>query len=162
MRSRSTSVKPLSPAEVREENVDALFLVWLVSRSAHDLLDATLAPAGLTGDEFALYSVLNAAGHITPTDLARWMAAPPTTVSSYVKRLESRGHVTREPNPADRRSYQVRLTPAGRKAHKVASRLFQPVRDQVVHAFGAEAEPLRETLLRLRTALDDLRHEPQS
>ncbi len=61
VRSRNKSVKPLSPAEVRDEDVDALFMVWLVSRSTEDLLDSVLAPAGLTGDEFAIYSVLTAA-----------------------------------------------------------------------------------------------------
>ena len=67
------------------------FMVWLTSRATADLLDTALAPAGLDGDEFAIYSVLTAASSITPTELARWMAAPPTTVSSYVKRFEARG-----------------------------------------------------------------------
>ena len=58
MRSRSTSVKPLSAAEVRDADVDPLFLVWIVSRSAEDLLGTVLAPVGLTGDEFAIYSIL--------------------------------------------------------------------------------------------------------
>src|SRR5664279_671734 len=49
MRSRNTSVKPLSPAEVRDADVDPLFLVWIVSRSAEDLVGTVLAPVGLTG-----------------------------------------------------------------------------------------------------------------
>ena len=83
----------LSAAEVREEGVDVTFMVWMTFRATTYLVDAALAPAGLNGDEFAIYSVLNAAPSITPTELARWMAAPPTTVSSYVKRFEARGHV---------------------------------------------------------------------
>ena len=31
-------------------------------------------------------------------------------MSSYVKRFEKRGHVVREPNPDDGRSYLIRLT----------------------------------------------------
>src|SRR5918998_4852871 len=99
-RRRSRPADGLSPAEVREENVDVTFMVWLTHRATTDLVDAALAPAGLDGDEFAIYSVLTAAQGITPTELARWMAAPPTTVSSYVKRFEARGHVQREPNPS--------------------------------------------------------------
>lgn len=158
VRSRSTSVKALSPAEVRDEDVDALFMVWLVSRSTEDLLDSVLAPAKLTGDEFAIYSVLTAAPTMTPSELARWMAAPATTVSSYVKRFEARGHVTREPNPDDRRSYRIQLTPAGRRAHQAAAALFLPVRAQVADALATEDGDVREALLRLRTVVDGIRH----
>jgi len=134
------------------------FMVWLASRATNDLIDGVLAPAGLDGDEFAIYSVLTAATSITPTELARWMAAPPTTVSSYVKRFEARGHVVREPNPADRRSYRIQLTPAGRRAHRTAAGLFIPVRTRVEEALGERAEDVREALLVLRAALDEVRH----
>jgi DNA-binding MarR family transcriptional regulator len=140
------------------ENADPLFMVWLVSRSTEDLLDALLAPAGLTGDEFAIYSMLTRSETMTPTELAGWMAAPATTVSSYVKRFESRGHVLREPNPADGRSYRIRLTSAGRRAHRAASTLFQPVREQVADALSEQDVDVRQALLKLRTIVDDLRH----
>lgn len=141
-----------------QEDVDALFLVWLVSRSTEDLLDGVLAGAGLSGDEFAIYSVLTAAPALTPTELSRWMAAPATTVSSYVKRLEARGHVAREPHPEDRRSYRIRLTPEGRRAHRAAVRLFTPVRDEVAAALADQEGAVREALLRLRAVIDSLRH----
>ena len=157
VRHRSNSVYPLSPAEVRDEGVDALFLVWLVSRSTEDLVDSLLAPVGLVADEFAIYSVLDGADGITPSDLARWMAAPATTVSSYLKRFESRGHVAREPNPDDRRSYLIRLTPAGRRAHRAAVALFRPVRGQVADALAEHDGDVREALMRLRAVVDGLR-----
>ena len=162
VRHRNVSVGGLSAREVRDEDVDVTFMVWLTSRATADLLDAVLAPAGLNGDEFAIYSVLTAAPSITPTELARWMAAPPTTVSSYVKRFEARGHVQREPNPADRRSYRIKLTPAGRRAHRAAVALFLPMRTRVADALGAQEEAVREALLTLRTVLDDLRHAASS
>jgi DNA-binding MarR family transcriptional regulator len=162
VRVRSEFVKGLAAHEVRDEDVDVTFMVWLTSRATADLLDAALAPAGLSGDEFAIYSVLTAAPSITPTELARWMAAPPTTVSSYVKRFEGRGHVLREPNPADRRSYRIRLTPAGRRAHRAAVALFLPVRTRVADALGARETDVREALLTLRTVLDDVRHHASS
>ncbi|EWT01549.1 MarR family transcriptional regulator [Intrasporangium oryzae NRRL B-24470] len=137
--------------------MDALFLVWLVARSTEDLLDSALAPSGLTGDEYAIYSVLSAAPTITPTELARWLAAPATTVSSYVKRFEARGHVTREPNPDDRRSYRIRLTPKGRRAHRAAGALFAPLRTEVAERLGSRAEDALEVLLRLRTVVDGIR-----
>jgi DNA-binding MarR family transcriptional regulator len=159
-RRRSEPGERLSAAEVREEGVDVTFMVWLTSRATTDLVDGALAPAGLDGDEFAIYSVLNAAPSITPTELARWMAAPPTTVSSYVKRFEARGHVRREPNPADRRSYLIELTAEGRRTHRAASALFNPLRTRVAAGLGDREQDVREALVALRTVLDEIRHAP--
>ena len=116
---------------------NVLFDVWLVSRATTALLDDVLRASGLDADEFAVYSVLASGDGMTPTELAHWMAAPPTTVSSYVKRFETRGHVRRVPNPEDRRSYRLRLTAAGRRVHRTAGELFLPVLDQVAGEVGA-------------------------
>ncbi len=121
MRSRSKSVKggsdrpdqsPQAPV-VPPEGTNVLFDVWLVSRATFAVLDAALAPSGLTADEFAIYSVLTSSGSMTPSELARWMAAPLTSMSSYIKRFEGRGHITRVANPADGRSYRLQLTANG-------------------------------------------------
>jgi DNA-binding MarR family transcriptional regulator len=132
-------------------------MVWLVSRATNDLLDTVVRPAGLTGDELAIYSVLAASPGITPGELSRWMAAPPTTVSSYVKRLEGRGHLTRKPHRSDRRSYRLYLTAAGRRTHQHAVTLFGPVRSQVIEALNDHDDRVRESLLRLRSVVDTLR-----
>jgi len=160
VRQRNKPEQGLSASEVRDEDVDVTFMVWLTSRATTDLLDAALAPTGLDSDEFAIYSVLNATQSITPTELARWMAAPPTTVSSYVKRFEARGHVKREPNPADRRSYRIKPTPAGRRAYRAAAALFIPLRTAVASRLGDREEEVHEALVTLRTVLDELRHPP--
>jgi DNA-binding MarR family transcriptional regulator len=98
--------------------------------------------------------VLTSSDVLTPTELARWMSAPPTTVSSHVKRIEGRGHLVRERNPADGRSYVLRLTPAGRAAHREAGARFLPVLDAVVAALGPKEPAVRRALADLRTALD--------
>jgi DNA-binding MarR family transcriptional regulator len=157
MRVRTTFVKALSATEIEEQGVDPLFMVWLVSRSTNDLLDTVVGPAGVTGDEFAIYSVLAASPGITPKELSRWMAAPPTSVSSYVKRLEGRGHLTHRPHPSDRRSYRIHLTAAGRRTYQHAVTLFGPVRSQVIEALNDHDDRVRESLLRLRSVVDTLR-----
>ena len=139
--------------------MDPLFMVWLVSRSTNDLLDTVVGPADVTGDEFAIYSVLAASPGITPGELSRWMAAPPTSVSSYVKRLEGRGHVTRRPHPSDRRSYRIHLTAAGRRTHQQAVALFGPIRSQVIESLADHDGRVRESLLRLRSVVDALRSD---
>ena len=132
-----------------------LFDVWLVSRATTALIDDAVRDSGLNADEFAVYSVLASTDGMTPTDLARWMAAPPTTVSSYVARFERRGHVERVRNPADGRSYQLRLTDTGRAAHLQAGVLFQPVLDQVSRRLGRGVPDTHRHLLALHEALTE-------
>lgn len=139
---------------VAEEGTNVLFDVWLLMKATVGTLDQALAPTGLTSDEFGVYSVLTSADTMTPTELARWMSAPPTTVSSYVKRFEARGHVVRERNPADGRSFVLRLTPAGRAAHRKAGAAFLPVLARVLDALGPREPEVRAALKSLREALD--------
>ncbi len=63
------------------------------------VLDTALAPSGLTADEFAIYSVLTTTDAMTPSELARWMAAPLTSMSSYVKRFEAADTSPESPIP---------------------------------------------------------------
>jgi DNA-binding MarR family transcriptional regulator len=157
LRDRTSSVKggPPPPGAELGGETNVLFDVWLVARRTYGALDQALEPAGLTADEFAIYSVLRSPATITPSELARWMGAPPTTVSSYVKRLEARGHLTRESNPDDRRSYVLQLTAEGRQAHQAAGKRFLPVLERVVEALGTKEEAgVRRSLAALHQALD--------
>lgn len=171
MRTRSRSVKGRDesgagpPADAGRHPVDAvpaegtnvLFDVWLLSKATSAALDQALAPTGLTPDEFGVYSVLTSAETMTPTELARWMSAPATTVSSYLKRFEARGHVVRERNPDDGRSFVVRLTADGRRAHRAAGKAFLPVLEHVVDALGSREPAVRQALGQLRDVLDATR-----
>ncbi len=164
MRSRSKSVKggPATSPDldhlheelIDEDGTNVLFDIWLVSRATNGVLDRALAPSGLTADEFGIYSVLTGSDAMTPTELARWMSAPPTTMSSYIKRFEGRGHVERLRNPTDGRSTVLRLTDAGRAAHQAAGAAFLPVLGGVVAELGPGEPAVRQSLAELRAALD--------
>lgn len=138
---------------------NVLFHVWLVSRATTDLLDSALRASGLDADEFAVYSLLMSADAVTPGALAKWMAAPATTVSSYVKRMEGRGHVERVPNPVDRRSYGLHLTDAGRRKHHEAAELFLPLLEGLLGLLGSTEPLVRRALQSLRRSVDAVRAE---
>lgn len=149
--------KQYPPIETGPGNV--LFDVWLVSRAVSALLDDAVRAVGLDADEYAVYSVLASGQPTTPTELARWMAAPPTTVSSYVKRFESRAHVERVTNPEDRRSHRLQLTDAGRQTHRLASERFGPILAEVEHGLGEQADEIHQGLQTLHEIIDALRHQ---
>jgi DNA-binding MarR family transcriptional regulator len=140
-------------AVISPDGTNVLFDVWLVSRATFAVLDTALTPSGLTADEFAIYSVLTSTDAMTPSELARWMAAPLTSMSSYVKRFESRGHITRVAHPDDGRSHRLQLTAAGRAAHRSAGKLFQPVLDDVERSLEGQAPTVRAALQSLRNAI---------
>ena len=138
---------------------NVLFDAWLVSRSVHQLIDVAIEESGLDADEFAVYSVLASGDGLTPSELAHWMAAATTTVSSYVKRFERRGHITRTPNPQDGRSNRLQLTAAGRDAHRHAGELFAPVLTRTENALGTLAPTVHDQLLALLRVVDAIRDE---
>jgi len=137
---------------------NVLFDVWLVSRAATALIDNAVRASGLDADEFAVYSVLASTQGMTPSELAHWMSAPATTVSSYVKRFERRGHVRKVPNRGDGRSYRVQLTAGGRRVHRAAGKLFQPTLREVTRQLGTGAADAHRQLRALHQVLDALTH----
>ncbi len=144
-----------NPPDMRDPGLgNVLFDTWLVSRAVHSLIDDVIKPTGLDADEFAIYSVLSRGEGMTPSELARWMSAPATTVSSYVKRFEKRGHVDRVPSTEDRRSYRLLLTTEGRTAHRRAGELFRPTLAEVDQALGQQGPNVRLQLLELRRVID--------
>src|SRR4026209_2392925 len=75
------------------------------------------APAGLElpPEDYPFYVMIGAEGPWTPTGLAERLMMPLSTVLFRFRRLERRGHAERAPNPADGRSFLMRLTSEGRR-----------------------------------------------
>ena len=108
MRGRSTSgtVPPVSGQP--HQGLNVLLDAWSVDRAIGDVLTRALSPSGLTADAFTVDSLLARQGRLTPSHLAEQMAAPPTTVSGYVTRLEAHRHITRERNARGVVPYRTR------------------------------------------------------
>lgn len=137
-----------------DADTNVLFRVWLVARATGQVLQPALAPSGLDADEFGIYSALSAGDAMTPTELARWLSVPPTTISSVVRRIEGRGHLVRTRNPADGRSFTLTLTPEGRATHQAAGTAFLGVLGRVLAALGDDEPTVRAALDTLHRALD--------
>jgi DNA-binding MarR family transcriptional regulator len=102
----------------RRENV--LFQLFVTGQVAGALLTRAIDASGLTSTEFGVASAIGAFGPITPGELVGRIGMPPTTLSTYLRRFEERGHVRRTRNPEDGRSFLVELTDAGRDAVQLA------------------------------------------
>ncbi len=119
------------------------------------LIVAALEGLELPPEDYLMYVMIGAEGPWTPTAFAARVAMPLSTVLFRVGRLESRGHAERIPNPDDRRSYLVRLTPEGQRLLAQARPRFRAYAESVEARLGAERiGQLRDGLTDLREAME--------
>jgi DNA-binding MarR family transcriptional regulator len=115
------------------------------------LIASALHGLELPPEDYPMYVMIGAEGPWTPTAFAARTEMPLSTVLFRIGRLESRGHAERIPNPDDRRSYLVRLTPEGQRLLRQARPRFR------AYAEAVEARLGEERLGQLRDGLTDLR-----
>jgi DNA-binding MarR family transcriptional regulator len=129
-----------------------LFEVFAASRQIGQLLASAMASSPLTPEEYAVYSVLFDEGPHAPTELARRTGMPPTSMSHFVRGMLERGHAERAPDPADRRSYRIVLTPAGLEVHGAAAQAFAEADQRFTRALAADEEEARAILSAIQSA----------
>ncbi|HSF84784.1 MAG TPA: MarR family transcriptional regulator [Acidimicrobiia bacterium] len=140
--------------------------VWVLARLAGVAMDDAIAPSGLVSREFVLYALLDGAGPMTPTELARTSGVPATTISKMVKRMGERGHLVELDNPEDARSRLLQLSEEGRGVLDVAERGHAELAAEVATDLGDELAQVQWSLERLRRLLasraggDGARPEP--
>jgi MarR family transcriptional regulator, organic hydroperoxide resistance regulator len=100
-----------------------------VYRTAHCTLHAlgsALAAENLTAAEINALANLAGRGALNVRELSAETGTRATTLTGVLDRLESRGYLTRELDAADRRSFRLPLTEAGRAA---SARVCEAVTD---------------------------------
>jgi DNA-binding MarR family transcriptional regulator len=126
-------------AEPRPFREGILLQAYAVQQLSGDLLRAELGDT-MAPSRFAFQSVVGTVGPLTPGELARRLGMAPTTVSSWIGRLESEGALTRKPNTEDRRSVLVALTPLGREQLDAAMPHFRRAYMALHDALGDDAD----------------------
>ena len=133
-----------------------LFEVFWAHQTRKRLIERALAEVELPADDYPFYVLIGAEGPWTPTGLAARLIMPLTTVIFRVKRLESRGHAERVPNPDDGRSFLIRLTPEGQRLLDEARPAFRDYAEAVEARLGPEqVVALEDALAALRAAVDE-------
>jgi DNA-binding MarR family transcriptional regulator len=115
-------------------------LVLAVHRAAHATLHALaarLAGLSLSASEINVLANLADGRSRSVGELASDTATKPTTLTSVLDRLVRRGHVTRELDPADRRSFRVSLTADGQRVAVAARGAAQDLERAALAAVSA-------------------------
>lgn len=97
---------------------------------------------GLEVSEIAALEHLQGAGELTPGQLAARLSMTSGAVTALVDRLERIGHVQRSPNPRDRRSSILRVTPAGAED---AVRYLAPLAEEITQIATGLSDEERDT-----------------
>lgn len=132
------------------------FIVNDLSRIIRAEMDRRTTEAGLgltTGEGRVLFNVLRA-GPIRQSALAERLGIEAMTLSGLVDRLEAKGFVERNPDPADRRAKLVTLTEAGSKVVAQIEPIAASIRSEAAH--GIDPDDWQRLLVSLRTARANL------
>ena len=124
--------------------------LWLIMMKAHRTL-ARLATRSIESSEtglsdFAVMEMLLHKGPQPVNEIGRRIELTSGAITTAVDRLESRGLVTREAHPSDRRARIVRLTAAGKEQ---AAKIFAGHKAAMDLAASGLSKTQRATLIEL-------------
>lgn len=128
-------------------------LISAIAKRAERLVTRTVAEAGLTPAQYLVVANLPDRGGRPLGELADILRCSPSTVTGVVDTMEKKQLVAREPNPEDRRSHLLVLTPKGRTLRKSTPGLEDFYEGCALAMSKAEFERLRDMLLQLNACL---------
>lgn len=121
-------------------------------------LTANFQQHGLTREAFDVLATLRRSGppfQLTPTQLIQSLLLTSGSITNRVDRLEADGYVERLPDPKDRRSTLVGLTPAGQEAvDRALLSHMETERQLLTMLTPEEQESLAQLLRKMLLALE--------
>jgi DNA-binding MarR family transcriptional regulator len=128
-----------------------------IQRAMRRPLYAEIARGKLTAPQMAIMAILVRAEGLSLKELSKRAALAHSTVSGIVDRLEKRGMVAREPDPADARFSRIVVTePVRAFVHnKLPELTVQPLTEALRRATPAQRAKIAEGLRTLQGLLDD-------
>jgi DNA-binding MarR family transcriptional regulator len=123
---------------------------------------AVAAAVGLGTADLVALSLLHREQPQQAGQIGEWAGLTPGSVTALLNRLEARGYVTRIRPTHNRRSLQVRLTPAGRALGDAVINGLLPTMDRIADELGPTAcRNALSAFQKINTALDDLAADPR-
>src|SRR5688572_24863971 len=128
----------------------------LVARRWRSLLDERLRLIGQSSARMeALAAIINSPSLSAQVDIAKRLRIEGPTMTRMLDTLEADGLVERLPDPADRRTKQLRVTPAGEKALAEIFAIADGLRLRLLDGVDTERmDELNELLVMLTERLD--------
>lgn len=112
------------------------FLIRRLNQIHYAMFSEEFKSQGLTPVQYGLMTAVHVMPGLDQTSLGQEVGLDRTTTADVIRRLEERGFLERSPNPQDKRTRHVHLTPAGREQvvsmhgamKRAQERLLEPLR----------------------------------
>ena len=131
-------------------NAQTGFLLRKVSAASFAAFSGVMAEHGLHPMHFGMLMILAAEEPVSQHELGDRAGVDPSTMVARMDALEEKGLIERARSTGDRRSYEIRLSPAGRK---LLGQLRRSAKSHGDRFFAPLAEDERAELHRLLTKL---------
>lgn len=120
-----------------------------------DRIGRLLRPLGVSAAGGLVLGILRDHGRMPPSELGERLIVTRATVTGVLDSLERRDLVRRSPNPVDRRSLLVEITPKGLEVlQELRTLIHGKERDWMAGFSDGELASYIETLHRIQDALD--------
>ncbi|MET7679531.1 MarR family transcriptional regulator [Streptomyces sp. NPDC005423] len=120
-----------------------------------------ILPSDCPSGSAAVLTLLGRHGAMRMSKLAELLAVDMSVTSRHVAHVAERGWIERSPDPADRRSRILRLTPSGwAQVDEFSRRTAQLLADRLSDWNDDEVGRLIQLMARLRASFDDCRSAP--
>jgi DNA-binding MarR family transcriptional regulator len=117
-----------------------------------------ILPSDCPSGSAAVLTLLDRHGDMRMSKLAELLAVDMSVTSRHVAHVAERGWIDRSPDPADKRSRILHLTPAGRaRMDELSRRTCQMLAERLSDWTDDEVGQLTELMARLRSSFDDCR-----
>ena len=121
-----------------------------------------LMPSDCPSGSAAVLTVLGRHGHMRMSRLAELLSVDVSVTSRHVTHLAERGWIERSPDPADKRSRILRLTPAGQtRLEELFRRTSELLAERLSDWSDEEVDDLTRLMTRLRDSFGDPRTVPR-
>jgi DNA-binding MarR family transcriptional regulator len=117
------------------------------ARHVTQFYDQLLTPSGLRATQYSILARLNRKGAMTINALAAELVMDRTTLGRNIRPLQRDGLVAIGPGKFDRRSRELRLTPAGEARFQAALKGWTKAQARFERVFGARRAKALRTLL---------------
>ncbi|WP_405949155.1 MarR family transcriptional regulator [Streptomyces prunicolor] len=117
-----------------------------------------IMPSDCPGGSAAVLTLLDRYGDMRMSKLAELLSVDMSVTSRHVAHVVDRGWIERSPDPADKRSRILRLTPGGRaQVDELSRRTAQLLADRLGDWSDEEVGQLIRLMTRLRASFGDCR-----
>jgi len=141
---------------------DFLFLIYDVAQLVRRQADQRARSHGMTRAQWAVLARLEREPGITQSQLAALTDVEPITIGRLVDRLQANGLLDREPDPADRRIWHLRLTPKSAPILKQIAAFRRQLHEDMADGLDAQAlNTLVTCLQHMRRKLGRRKSQPK-